>query len=141
LLLLSRSWLGKEDHELEHRLYEEQSGILNWALEGLERLTITNGNRFTRLASAEEAIITMRDLASPVAAFVREKCEIAADKEVDVDRLYAAYKTWCEDGEHPKASKQIFGRDLRAAVPSVRKTRPRDGIDRGNSYAGIALRS
>ena len=41
-------------------------GILNWALAGLERLTFANGNRFTRLASADEAIGAMRDLASPV---------------------------------------------------------------------------
>ena len=31
--------------------------------------------------------------------------------------MYAAYKMWCEDNEHPKASKHVFGRDLRAAVP------------------------
>lgn len=70
LLLLTRSWLGKEDHELEQRLHQEQPAILSWALDGLERLT-RNGGKFTRLPSADEAIVTMRDLASPVAAFVR----------------------------------------------------------------------
>jgi putative DNA primase/helicase len=95
LLLLSRSWLGKEDHELEQRLRLELPGILNWALLGLERLTLANENRFTRLASAEEAITAMRDLASPVAAFVREKCKVDATKEVQVDLLYGAYKAWC----------------------------------------------
>ena len=138
LLLLSRSWLGKEDHELEHRLHLEFPGILNWALAGLQRLTVDNDNRFTRLP--EEAIITMRDLASPVAAFVREKCEIGAHHEVAVDLIYGSYKTWCEDNEHPKASKQIFGRDLRAAVPSVRKTRPRDDKhSRHHVYSGVRL--
>ena len=62
------------------------------------------------------------------------------NNEIEVDLLYGAYKAWCEDNEHPKASKQIFGRDLRAAVPSVRKTRPRDGTGRQQLYAGIALR-
>jgi P4 family phage/plasmid primase-like protien len=139
LLLLSRSWLGKEDHELEQRLRLELPGILNWALLGLERLTLANENRFTRLASAEEAITAMRDLASPVAAFVREKCKVDATKEVEVDLLYGAYKAWCEDNEHTKASKQMFGRDLRAAVASVRKTRPRDEKGRHQVYAGISL--
>jgi putative DNA primase/helicase len=140
LLMLSRSWLGKEDHELEQRLRVELPGILNWALAGLERLTIDNDNRFTRLPSAEEAITTMRDLASPVAAFVREKCEINANNEIEVDLLYSAYKAWCEDNQHPKASKQMFGRDLRAAVPSVRKTRPRgEEHSRHNVYSGIRL--
>src|SRR6266516_3050396 len=126
LLMLSRSWLGKEDHTLEQRLQGELPGILNWALAGLERLTVANGNRFTPLASADEALTTMRDLASPVAAFVRERCKVGADKEVPVDDLYAAYKTWAAENEQPKATKHVFGRDLRAAVPGVKKSRPRD---------------
>jgi putative DNA primase/helicase len=139
LLLTSRSWLGHEDFGLELALHAELPGILNWALDGLERLSSTN--QFTRLASADEAITTMRDLASPVAAFAREKCEIGADKEVAVDVLYAAYKVWAEDNGHQKATKQSFGRDLRAAVPAVRKTRPRDETGRPHVYTGIALRS
>jgi putative DNA primase/helicase len=139
LLLLSRSWLGSEDHTLEGRLRGELPGILNWALDGLHRLTIDNGNRFTALASADEAITTMRDLASPVAAFVRERCKLGADHEIPVDDLYAAYKAWATDNEHPKVSKQVFGRDLRAAVPSVKRTRPRDMQDRRYIYNGISL--
>ena len=84
LLLLSNSWLGKEDHGLEPALQGELAGILNWALAGLQRLTVENGNRFTWLASAEEAITTLRDLASPVAAFVREKCETGPDRQITV---------------------------------------------------------
>ena len=64
LLLLSQSWLGREDHSLEVTLREELTGILNWSLEGLHRLTIENGNAFTRTASADDAIVTMQDLAS-----------------------------------------------------------------------------
>ena len=140
LLPLTRSWLGKEDHDLEQRLHKELPAILNWALAGLERLAC-NHNHFTRLESADEAIIAMRDLASPVAAFVREKCDINAAKKVEVERLYGAYKTWCEFNEHPKATMQIFGRDLRTAVPSVRRTRPRTDSDRHYVYVGIDLRS
>ena len=83
----------------------------------------------------------MRDLASPVGAFAREKCEIGADKEVAPDTLYAAYKVWAEENGHPKVTKQTFGRDLRAAVPAVRRLRPREGAERPYIYAGIALRS
>lgn len=139
LLLLSRSWLGKEDHSLEQTLQAELTGILSWALDGLQRLT-ANGNRFTYLASADEAITVLRDLASPVSAFVRERCEIGSEKEVAVDDLYSAFKTWCEDSGHIKSSKATFGRDLRAAIPGIRKQRGRDGGDRSHFYAGIALR-
>lgn len=140
LLLLSRSWLGREDHELEVALQSELSGILNWSLDGLRRLTVENGNVFSRTASADEAVVQMQDLASPVAAFVRERCIKDAKAEIEVDTLFAAYKGWCADNEHPKASKHVFGRDLRAAFPSIRKTRPRQGSGRTLVYAGIRLR-
>ena len=138
LLLTTRSWFGKEDHELERQLHKELSGILNWALDGLSRLT-ANGNRFTRLPSAEEAIIVMRDLASPVAAFVRERCRVDAGMEITVEELYAAYRSWCEDNGHAKATKQSFGRDLRAAVASVSVKRGREGEARFRVYSGISL--
>jgi putative DNA primase/helicase len=63
LLLLSQSWLGREDHELEPALRAELTGILNWALDGLRRLTAVNEHKFTRLSSAEKAVTAMRDLA------------------------------------------------------------------------------
>jgi putative DNA primase/helicase len=140
LLPLTRSWLGKENHELESELRGELSGILNWALAGLKRLTFDNDNRFTRLAAAEEAIMTMRDLASPVGAFVREECELGPNQKVEVGKLYDRYKQWCADSEHAKVSKHVFGRDLRAACPSVIKTRPKAGTGRLGVYSGIAPR-
>src|SRR5262249_47851234 len=142
LLLSSRSWLGREDLELEPALQAELPGILNFALEGLQRLC-DNDNRFTHVAAAEEAIIQMRDLASPVAAFVREKCELGADKQIDVDILYTAYKQWAEDNGYEKRSKALFGRDLRPAHPLIRKTRPRDKTgenDRHHVLAGFPLK-
>ena len=140
LLLTTRSWLGKENYGLETELRTELTGILNWSLEGLRRLTLDNENHFTRFATADEAITTMQDLASPVGAFVRERCKLGADDEIAVDNLYGAYKSWCELSEYPKSPKAHFGRDLRAACPSVRKRRPRDGSKRHFVYAGIRLR-
>ena len=137
LLLLSNSWLGREDHALEPALDGELAGILNWALLGLERLNAADG--FTRLASADEAITAMRDLASPVAAFVRERCVVAPDREVAVDDLYGAYKIWAENNGHSKKSKQTFGRDLRAALPAISMKRPKENEERHRAYVGICL--
>jgi putative DNA primase/helicase len=141
LLLTTRSWLGREDHGLEAALHAELPGILNWALDGLHRLTVTNGNCFTRLPAADEAIIAMRDLASPVAAFVRDRCVIDPRADVGCDDLYAKYKAWAEDNGHHRIAKTVFGRDLRASVPSIRVERPRDdegeGTKRPRKYIGI----
>jgi putative DNA primase/helicase len=137
LLLLSHSWLGREDHTLEPVLHTELAGILNWSLRGLQRLNAADA--FTWLASADEAIVQMRDLASPVAAFVRERCTIKFDEEVAVDDLYNAYKQWADDNGHSRKNKQTFGRDLRAAVPGVSMKRPKENTQRHRAYVGIGL--
>jgi P4 family phage/plasmid primase-like protien len=117
-LFLTRSWLGQEDFQLEQALREELPGILNWSLDGLEQLAAQG--RFTRPPGADEAIVALQDLASPVAAFVRDRCVRGPEHEVPVDELYAAWKTWADDNGHVKLTKQVFGRDLRAAVPGLR---------------------
>ena len=139
-LLTTRSWIGKENHDLEMQLGGELPGILNWALDGLRRLTFDNGNRFTRQPSAEEAITAMRDLASPVAAFVRERCILEATLKIAVDDIYAVYKIWCGENEYLRASKHVFGRDLRAACPLVRKSRSGPKKARTFDYLGIGWR-
>jgi putative DNA primase/helicase len=112
---------------------------LNWSLAGLERLTFTNNNRFTVVAAADEAVTAMRDLSSPVSAFVRERCEVGADKTVGSDELYDAYKKWCDGNEQSKLPKQVFGRDLRAVVQSVHVTQS-GTTHRIRQYVGICLR-
>jgi len=138
ILILSRSWLGKENHQLEVQLREELPGILNWSLDGLARLNRNEG-RFTRVPSAEEAIITLRDLASPVGAFVRDRCTQRASLQVGVDKLYAAFKEWCQDSEYPKSPKAVFGRNLTAACPTVRRARLGPRASRVYVYQGIDL--
>jgi putative DNA primase/helicase len=140
-LLLSHSWLGQEDHGLEPALHEELPGVLNWALDGLERLGGRNG-RFTHVPQADEAITALQDLASPVAAFVRDRCVRGPKHEVVVDALYSAWRDWADDNGHAKSTKQVFGRDLRAALPAVRVKRPggHRSADRARVYAGVGLK-
>jgi putative DNA primase/helicase len=75
-LLLDRSWYGKEDLGLEPALRDELTGILNWSLDGLGR--IARHGAFTRPPRANETITALQDLASPVDAFVRDRCHGAA---------------------------------------------------------------
>ena len=137
-LISNKSWLGKEDTELEDKILPELSGILNFGLDGLERL-VTNGDRFTRVREFDEAIVEMRDLASPVAAFVRQRCIIDKNRSIKVDDLYAAYKTWADTSGHRTVSKETFGRDLRAVVPGLRKSHARRGGDQSWQYEGIDI--
>ncbi|WP_411143456.1 phage/plasmid primase, P4 family [Streptomyces sp. x-80] len=138
VLRMDISWLGKEDPTLSERLVAEMPGILNWALDGLDRLQ--RAGRLTQPATSREAITTMQDTASPTSAFLRELCETGPECTVTVDTLWAAWKEWAEDSGVPAGSKAIFGRDLLSVVPQLRRSKPRGPDGRQvPTYTGIAL--
>src|SRR5262249_6708294 len=76
MLVLTRSFYGCEDHQLTTRLMMERSAILNWAIAGWRRL-IERGFFATPTSSAD-AVRELEDLGSPIGAFVRERCIVAA---------------------------------------------------------------
>jgi putative DNA primase/helicase len=135
ILRLTKSFYGQEDHGLTERLLAELPGILNWAIEGWRRLR--ERGHFVLPQSVEDAVQDLEDLASPVGAFVRERCIVEPGRRVQLDDLYAAWKTWCtEDGRNIVSNRQSFGRDLAAAVPGIASRRNRST---GRFYDGIGL--
>jgi putative DNA primase/helicase len=136
VLALRKSWLGHEDTTLTDRLLPELPGILNWSLDGMERLA--TAGRFTEPASARDAITALLDLVSPVSAFVRDRCE-QGTHDVERRELFAAWRAWCDETGHRPGTESTFGRDLRAVIPTLRSWRPRDGTERPWCYRGLRL--
>ncbi|KAB2341936.1 NTP-binding protein [Actinomadura rudentiformis] len=141
VLTMTQSWLGREDTELEGKLATELGGILNWALDGLDRLN--KRGRLTEPGSSVEAVTAMKDIASPTSAFVRDCCVTGTRFQITVEEIWAAWKIWCEDnGRGGAGTKQIFGRNLQAVVPQIRTTRPRDADGKQvRTYTGLRLRT
>lgn len=139
VLNLTKSFYGQEDLDLKNRLLGELPEILNWAIEGWQRLR--DRRHFLQPSSSADIIEALEDLGSPVGAFVREKCVIESGKEVAFSTLFEQWKTWCEDsGRKHSGTIQSFGRDLHAAVPSIKKTQRRaEGGSRSRYYQGIGL--
>jgi putative DNA primase/helicase len=136
-LVLSNSFLGSEDRNLTKDLLKELPGILVWALEGLDRLV--EAGRFTESNASIEAIVTLQDLASPIAAFLRERTTTGGD--VDVDILWTAWKDWCESNGQHAGTKQVFGRNLRSRIPRLRTEQRRDQSGgRARRYIGLTLK-
>jgi hypothetical protein len=73
-------------------------------------------------------------------AFLRDRCTVRRDLHVSVDDLWAAWKVWAEDQSQHHGTKQTFGRDLRAVVPGLHVSRPRDG-EHKRAYVGLTLGS
>jgi len=135
VLQLTRSWYGQEDTELGQRLLNERPGIFLWAIDGLRRLR--QRGRFIQPASGDETVKRMIELSSPVTAFVQDCCKLGVGKEIAKATLFDDWRLWCDISGHEKGSVATFGRNLMAAFPEIRSSRPRDGGTRINAYLGI----
>ncbi|MET4065908.1 putative DNA primase/helicase [Bradyrhizobium sp. S3.2.6] len=105
------SFEGREDFDLDSKLHAELSGILNWALDGLD--TLKRRGRFTE---PEDSKVSKRNLllqSNPVHGFVAECCKVEAGAETDKDVLYDAFKTFCRrSGFNITKTKPKFSQDL-----------------------------
>jgi len=77
--------------------------------------------------------------AHPVRAFVAECCQLAADGLVPKADVYAAWSAWCQQRRLAPGTDAQLAKELLAACPSLRSARPRDGDDRIQAFAGLAL--
>jgi hypothetical protein len=69
---------------------------------------------FVQPALARQAVTELEDLASPIGAFLRDRCIVGPGHCVEYETLYAASSTWCTDRhrDHP-GTLQTFGRQRR----------------------------
>jgi putative DNA primase/helicase len=139
LFILTRSFYGRENPKLTQELLEEAPGILNWALDGLDRL---NERGWFEMPESSKGIIQqMEDLASPVGAFIRRMCVLSTDAEIETDELWDAWKAYCETENIRLGTKAVFGKDLAAAAPTVKRLRQGERDARQYMYTGITSRA
>lgn len=138
VLQLTRSFLGTEDRGLTARLSTELTGICNWAIEGLDRLRARG--HFVQPNAAQEAVRQLEVLGSPIRAFVEDRCAVAPGVTVDCRALFNAWVAWCADQSRDHVGTvQIFGRNLSAAYPEIKRTRTTGETGREWRYEGITL--
>jgi putative DNA primase/helicase len=139
LLRQTRSWYGREDTKLTARLLAELPGILRWSVEGWRRLR--ERGHFEQPESGSKLVADMEDLSSPIGAFLRECCQLGPQFEILVRDLFERWKSWCEEkGRKDHGSEAVFGRDLRAALPTLDMRQSRADGGRVRVYIGIRLR-
>jgi putative DNA primase/helicase len=135
VLKLTESFLGREDLNLKVDLAPEMAGILNWALDGLNRLR--KCGHFRIPSSSKESIRELEDAAEPVRAFLREWCKRGPDQRVNVKTFYRNYRAWADETGQPMMAKNSFGRALRGQLPKLKTT----GAGAKRDYVGVALSS
>jgi putative DNA primase/helicase len=137
------SFYGREDTTLSERLYQELSGILNWALEGLDRLT--ERGKFIDPASGKGVDEEVRETSNPVYMFAQDYVETGdPTDEVELATLYDHYKKVCEKEGRMAPALNNFSRMLSSALADQnikirRASRPGGGKHR--VVSGVKLQA
>jgi P4 family phage/plasmid primase-like protien len=96
----------KRDPEIKRLIEGEGAGILNWALEGLNRLN--QRGHFDIPAGVLDATKQFRENNDVPALFIEDRCIRGTDFEMPAARLYREYKYWCdENGHRPQSSTRV----------------------------------
>lgn len=139
---MKQTFWGKEDPDLTRKLLAERSGILNMALDALDRLREREPQRLIQPSSGLEMSEDLTRLTSDVLAFVEDCCVIDYETSVTVEKLFARWETWCGSRKVRHGwAKQQFSEKVRAACPTVTTSRPRkNNPGRLTTLIGIGLR-
>ena len=111
---------------------QELSGLLNHALNGLDRLRRTG--KFTTTPATQRAGENFRATADSVSGFITDQCEIEPHARETRRNLWTAYRDWCSDNNRRPVSAQRFHGRLRELVVLDEITATGD-----RGYIGIRL--
>lgn len=138
--------LAEQDHGLKQyfKQPENQSGILNWGLEGLRLYQAQGLNPPEAVLEATQAYAE-REGSRPTAVhdtigrFFSEAMEECLTSEVTSAAAYAAYVDWCERASEASESLQQFGRRVKREFLTARK-RPVGGGEKSSVIVGYRLK-
>ena len=96
----------QRDPEVKRQIETEGAGILNWALEGLQRLK--ERGHFDIPQSVQDATAEFEESNDVPAAFLESECVREEGSKVTGQSLYNAYDHWCDTNNHkPLSSTRI----------------------------------
>lgn len=113
----------------------EASGILRWAIVGLDRLR-TNKS-FTTSDISKIAQDEYKKDTNPAREFLADNCATDSNSEIECAWLYKLYTLWCiNNGVRPLANSS-FGKELIKEFPGIRRERKTIDAARPWVYEGI----
>lgn len=127
----------EQDRRLLQKIEDELPGVLNWALEGLDRLM--SEGLFTADRSASETEEMWEKWSSSVKRFAHECLEVTGDSDDYYAKglLMKMFEEYASRRGMPSSSKQTFTKTI-TANPKVTHTRT-GGTDGTGSIEGIEL--
>jgi len=95
----------KQDKNLEAKLKNESSGILNWLLEGAAMWRREGLVAPTDILNATDEYRGEMDV---IGNFIKERCTKNSDITIRIRDLYKAYADWCEENKEHAVSERFF---------------------------------
>lgn len=137
IIEFKKSFVGKEDFDLERKLTPEVPGIALWALKGLQRLR--EQGRFTVPPSSVIASGEWRIRTNPLASFVEECCDMA-DGETTKHELFDAWDKWAFERRMIPLTKSEFYEGMRSAAPFAISDTYEQGVHKMSVFKGIVMK-
>ncbi len=139
VLHFGQSFFGREDTALGSKLDAELSGILNWALDGLDSLR--RRGAFIQPASGQAAMVELQRRTTPILGFMQDALVPSPTSWVSKDTLFDLYKAWCDSsGLRYTASKDSFMSELYAVADGLASDcRLRSGAGRVRAVRGFKV--
>ena len=100
---------------------EELSGLLNWAVEGLERL-LKQGD-FSYNKTVEEVAEQYETLSNPVYSFVKKFLKPLVNGAILKDEVWERYVKWCKENKLSVVPRNMLTRELSKHLPEIRSDR------------------
>jgi putative DNA primase/helicase len=95
----------KQDKNLEAKLKQETSGILNWLLEGTARW---KREGLIAPKDIQNATDEYRGEMDVIGNFIKERCVNDSDITIRIRELYKAYADWCDENKEHAVSERFF---------------------------------
>jgi putative DNA primase/helicase len=137
---MTQNFYGREDVNLTDKLLAERPGIFNLALNAFDQLR--ERGRLIQPTSGLEMSESLGELSSDVSVFIEERCDVGQYYKIVAEDLFKVWEGWClsRNIRHAWGLNQ-FTEKLRAALPTLRTSRPRKNNPRRlTTLFGIAKR-
>jgi putative DNA primase/helicase len=133
-LRFTESFLGREDTGLMENLLPELPGMLNWSIQGWQRL---ERDGWTLPSSSRDIAESVYEDASPVGQFLDQCC--VRQGWTLTEQLYAAWVDWAKRGGYRLGDAGTFGSELKGHWPHVEKKQRRVNGKIRYGYEGVAV--
>ncbi len=90
-------------------------GVLNWALEGLKRLTLNKS--FTVPSASEKYVEKYKNESNPTQVFIKDNCKYFKGKVISTKELYQSYSEWMRERGNYPLNEINFSREVKRVFP------------------------